>query len=120
RGRPGGAERGRAHRRRNGGQGDRGAGAAGEPGGALRLTPRVVAWVRHIGAHARPESTDVVNLPRDLPPPIGAQRLRGSGAVLGKLIGNSVPLPGNPSERDPPRIPGDLRFDLLLAPDKVL
>jgi hypothetical protein len=42
------------------------------------------------------------------------------GAVLRELVGDSVPLPGNPSERDPPPIPGHLRFDLLLELDQVL
>jgi hypothetical protein len=32
----------------------------------------------------------------------GAQRPRGAGGVLRQLVGNSVPLPGNRSERHPP------------------
>jgi len=54
----------------------------------------------HVSIRAQTAPT-VVHLTRNLSPPIGAQRLRGPGAVLRELVGNSVPLPGNPSERDP-------------------
>lgn len=66
-------------------------------------------------------SPTFVHLTRNLSPPIGASRLRCPRAVLRELVGNSVLLPGNPSERDPPWwIPGLLRFDLLLELDQVL
>jgi hypothetical protein len=39
---------------------------------------------------------------------------------LRELVGNTVLLPGNPSERDLLRAPGHLRFDLLLELDQVL
>src|SRR6266508_6920871 len=54
----------------------------------------------HVSIRAQTAPT-VVHLTPILSPPIGAQRLRGPGAVLRELVGNSVPLPGNPSERDP-------------------
>jgi len=62
----------------------------------------------------------VVHLTQNLTRAIYAQHLRGPGTFLRELVGNSVSLPGNPSERDPPRIAGHLRFDLLLELDQVL
>jgi hypothetical protein len=68
----------------------------------------------------RPDRADGRTLTRNLSPPIGAQRLRGPGAVLRELVGNSVRSLGIRVNVTRPGYRATLRFDLLLELDQVL